>query len=305
MKMLGVFLVFLYLVTFSIQGGAAEISLETVRLQIFLDNHDFNPGKIDGKGGKFTTHALELYKKAHSIKELPLKEVSVLYTLYIITKNDMDFIGKVPKKPKGQATKKYLGYTNLAELVAERHHTDTNFLAKINPNIDVKKLKVGDVLKVPRVKPFLIQNLQEKKVSDQPDFSKRKISINTKKRLLALYEGGKVLASFPIVPGSKNLPAPRGAWKIKSITYLPWFRHDEKMLKEGNRSNKFYKIPPGPNSPVGIVWIALNKKGIGIHGTDSPETLGQATSHGCIRLSNWDAFTLSEMITKGISVQID
>ena len=101
------------------------------------------------------------------------------------------------------------------------------------------------------------------------------------------------------------MPTPIGVWKVKKITYLPWFRYDKKMLYEGEHSSNYYNIPPGPNSPVGVVWIGLNKPGIGIHGDNTPQTIGRSTSHGCIRLSNWDAVKLSKMITTNIPVQIN
>jgi hypothetical protein len=102
--------------------------------------------------------------------------------------------------------------------------------------------------------------------------------------MLDLLEANQVIASFPITPGSKNLPAPIGTWQVVKVTTMPVFRWDEAMLKHGRRSGNFYTIPPGPRNPVGIVWIGLNKKGIGIHGTDSPDTIGRSASHGCIRL---------------------
>jgi len=97
---------------------------------------------------------------------------------------------------------------------------------------------------------------------------------------LEVREGDKLIAEFPITPGSKTLPAPLGEWKILGIATMPWFRHDEGVLNHGVRTNDFYNLPPGPNNPVGILWMGLNKPGIGIHGTNNPETIGRAGSHG-------------------------
>jgi lipoprotein-anchoring transpeptidase ErfK/SrfK len=91
---------------------------------------------------------------------------------------------------------------------------------------------------------------------------------------------------------------------VENITALPEFRWDEKMLKEGSRSNDALTLPPGPRNPVGVYWMGLNKKGIGMHGTDSPWTIGRSASHGCIRLANWDAAKLAAMIKKGMAVEI-
>jgi hypothetical protein len=98
--------------------------------------------------------------------------------------------------------------------------------------------------------------------------------------------------------------APIGTWKVVKVTTMPVFRWDEAMLKHGRRSSNFYTIPPGPRNPVGIVWIGVNKKGIGIHGTDSPDTIGRSASHGCIRLANWDAARVVNQVTVGMTVEI-
>ena len=112
------------------------------------------------------------------------------------------------------------------------------------------------------------------------------------------------MASFPITPGSQRLPAPVGTWKIVKVTILPNFRWDEAMLQHGRRGRDYYLIPPGPRNLVGVVWIGLNKKGIGIHGTDNPDTIGRSASHGCIRLANWDAIRLANQVTTGMMVEI-
>ena len=119
------------------------------------------------------------------------------------------------------------------------------------------------------------------------------------------WRDGQLLASFPITPGSTTLPAPPGTWKIENMASMPYFRYDESMLEHGVRSDNFVNLPPGPNSPVGVMWMGLNKSGIGLHGTANPETIGRAASHGCIRLANWDAVKLSQMVTVGVTVHID
>jgi len=311
MKIISILSLLCIITSVSAQDTEQPVSEETVRLQIFLDKNNFGPGKIDGFEGEFTKQALTLYKKAHSIQssediDNDLKKISPVYIRYEIREEDKKYIGKVPNKPAAQEKNKGMPYTTFAELVAERFHVDLDFLAQHNPDKDIKKLQLGDQLSVPNVDPFYIEDLEKgKKPEEQPELSKRIIKITTTERMLELYEEDRLLAAFPITLGSKDLPAPKGTWKIKSITYLPWFRYDKKMLKEGKRSANYYNIPPGPNSPVGIVWMNLNKRGIGIHGSDEPDTIGRSASHGCIRLSNWDAMKLSKMITPGIKVQID
>jgi lipoprotein-anchoring transpeptidase ErfK/SrfK len=118
-------------------------------------------------------------------------------------------------------------------------------------------------------------------------------------------DGDTLLASYPITPGSAQLPAPAGSWKILGIATLPWYRHDDGVLYHGVRTANFCNIPAGPSNPVGVLWCGLNRPGIGVHGTNQPFTIGRAASHGCIRLANWDAIRLSAMITEGMTVIID
>ncbi len=131
------------------------------------------------------------------------------------------------------------------------------------------------------------------------------IHINIKECYLELRDGDRLVAAFPVTPGSGTIPTPVGEWKILGKALFPEFRWDKEMLMHGKRSKDAYELPPGPNSPVGIAWIALNKPGIGLHGTNNPETIGRAASHGCVRLANWDAFKLYNMVQKGMKVIIE
>jgi lipoprotein-anchoring transpeptidase ErfK/SrfK len=282
----------------------------SVKLQIFLDNHEFGPGKIDGKMGEFFGKALVAYKKANGLPPTGavdaqfLAEVTEPYTTYTIRAEDEQFVGQVASQPSEQAKLKAMEYGSLLEFVAERYHAAEDFLRKINPGLDLDKLKAGDTVKVPNVEPFEIEKLSEKFIPPNPLYAKRQIVIDTRERFLEVHEGDKLVAEFPITPGSKTLPAPKGVWKILGVATMPWFRHDEGVLNHGVRTNDFYNIPPGPNNPVGILWVGLNKPGIGIHGTNNPETIGRAGSHGCIRTANWDAARLKDIISAGDVVTI-
>jgi len=286
-----------------------------VRLQIFLDQKNFGPGKIDGRAKEFTLKALARYEKAQGLpgsgileeaEKLPLDSVNPIYTTYTVVAEDMNRIGDVPRKPEEQAKLKKMLYPSLLVFLAERFHSDPEFLAKINKGVDMEALKVGDTVFVPNVVPFKIETVKEiGKLPVVPEFKTRRIYIDTKEKMLDLKEGDKLLASYPITPGSEKLPAPAGTWKILGIATLPWFRHDEGVLNHGVRTNNFYNIPAGPTNPVGVLWCGLNRPGIGVHGTNQPFTIGRAGSHGCIRLANWDAIRLSTMITEGMTVVID
>jgi len=282
----------------------------SVRLQIFLDNHDFGPGKIDGKMGEFFGKALVSYKRSHglattgSVDATLLDDVPIPYTTYTIRPEDEKFVGAVASKPSEQAKLKALLYGSLLEFVAERFHSAEDFLRKLNPGMDLDKLKPGDTVKVPNVLPFEIEKLGEAFVPPNPAFANRKIWIDTRERFLEIFENNQLVAEFPITPGSTTLPAPKGVWKILGAATLPWFRHDEGVLQHGVRTNDFFNLPPGPNNPVGILWMGLNKPGIGIHGTNNPETIGRAGSHGCIRMANWDAARIKDLVSVGAVVTI-
>lgn len=293
-------------------AGERELA---VRLQIFLDNHNFGPGKIDGRSKEFTLKAFARYQKAQGLPvtgkledavQLPLHSIEPIYTTYTITDADLRRVGDVPRKPEDQAKLKKMPYPSLLKFVAERYHSDPDFLAKINRGKDLDKLAAGDTIFVPNVPPFKIEEVREVgKLPPVPQFKSRAIQIDTKEKMLDLLEGETLIASFPITPGSAKLPAPPGTWQILGIATLPWFRHDEGVLNHGVRTSHFFNIPAGPSNPVGVLWCGLNRPGIGVHGTNQPFTIGRASSHGCIRLANWDAIRLSSMITEGMTVVID
>ena len=282
------------------------------QLQIFLDQNLFGPGKIDGRGGEFTTKALKRYQRAHALPEtgvidenIPLDSVFPVYVEYTISEADLQWVGDCPSKPPEQAKKKYLPYDSLLEFLTERFHCDPALLEKINPGIKMRALKPGDVLRAPNVEPFKIEELPKTgKLPAQPEFKDRLITIDRKERMLELTENDRLLAAVPITPGGGALPTPEGEWKITGIAAMPTFRWDEGVLNHGIRTETFYNLPPGPNNPVGVLWCQLNKPGIGIHGTNTPQTIGRSASHGCMRVANWDVIRLSKLITEGMKVVI-
>jgi lipoprotein-anchoring transpeptidase ErfK/SrfK len=296
-------------------GVPPVLDQDTVtRLQIYLDNHSFGSGKIDAHWGEFVEKALQRFQASQgrqpsdqidSALQQELQKISPVYTTYTLTNGDLHWVGKVPSKPAGMAKLKRILYPSVLDFVSERYHADPTFIRKLNPGVNLNNLNIGSTIEVPNVQPFQIETIQP--VTDlpqRPEFAKRIIKVDVKDRMLNLVDANRVIASFPITPGSKSLPAPIGTWKVVKVATMPIFRWDEAMLNHGRRSGHFYTIPPGPRNPVGIVWIGLNKKGIGIHGTDSPDTIGRSASHGCIRLANWDAARLVNQVTLGITVEI-
>ena len=280
------------------------------RLQIFLDNNDFGPGKIDGKMGEFFRKALISYKHSHLVRETGfvdqwlLDQVPVTFTTYTIKPDDLKFIGPVPTSHSEQAKLKALLYGSLLEFVAERFHSAEAYIQKLNPGKNWEHLQPGETLTVPNVLPFEIEKITEGKIPENSAFAARKIYIDTKEHLLEVFDNNQLVCVFPITPGSTTLLAPVGTWKIVGAATWPWFRYDEGMLNYGVRTENYYNLPPGPNNLVGVLWMGLNKTGIGIHGTNNPETIGRATSHGCIRLANWDAARVKDLVSVGNAVII-
>jgi lipoprotein-anchoring transpeptidase ErfK/SrfK len=283
-----------------------------LRLQIFLDTQLFGPGKVDGRPGEFTSKALKRYQRAQGLAEteievhtLDLTSIGESYSTYTIRQEDLAFVGELPSKPSEQSKKKYLPYDSLLEFLTERFHCSPELIEFINRPLKMSALKVGDVVKVPSVQPFKIEELTPMPLPEVPEFLTRIIKIDTREKLLGLWEGEKLLASLPITPGSGHLATPPGSWKILGIAQMPTFRWDKSVLEYGVRSSSYYELPIGPNNPVGVMWIGLNRPGIGIHGTNQGQTIGRSASHGCMRTANWDVIRLSKMITKGMPVLIE
>ena len=132
----------------------------------------------------------------------------------------------------------------------------------------------------------------------------RRVVLLREERMAEVYEGDRIVACFPCTPGSSKFPVPLGTWKITSNVLMPHFRWDKSVLETGVRSENAHLLPPGPNSPVGIVWMGINRPSLGMHGTNSPDRIGRNESSGCIRLANWDAFLLCQLVRKGTPVEV-
>jgi lipoprotein-anchoring transpeptidase ErfK/SrfK len=271
---------------------------------------------------------------APDTKGLDLSTVEPVFITYSVTQADLQNVGKLPGSPKEQAKLKALLYRNLADAIAEKFHCDVHFLEQLNPG-KTKSIKPGDQLRVPNVQPFELGQVKELKpgseinapvaneLPDEPDKTPAEqsepsqnppaspasspstsVKIDTKANTLGVFQGDKLIAAYAVTVGSAQTASPIGDWKVKGVAKWPRFRYDEKMLKHGERSGHFFMLPSGPRNPVGVLWIALNKKGIGIHGTASPDSIGHSVSHGCIRLANWDVVRLAERVKFGTPVSI-
>jgi lipoprotein-anchoring transpeptidase ErfK/SrfK len=283
------------------------------RLQIYLDQRNFGPGKIDGRWGEFTGKALNRSQKASGMvvdgkwESLPdLLQISPIYTTYVLRPQDFRQLGEIPKTPKEQSTLKRMPYTSILEFLGEKFHSDPNFIQQLNKRVNFDGLKAGDEIRVPNVAPFIIEDMKEiGSVPPVPEHATRSIHVDTVNKMLELRDGEKLLAAFPITPGAANHPAPKGKWRIVGIATMPWYRWNKGVLKTGVASGESYDVPAGPNCQVCVLWCGLNKRGVGIHGTNSPDNIGRTGSHGCIRLANWDAARFVHMVSKGMTVHID
>ncbi|MEZ0385742.1 MAG: L,D-transpeptidase family protein [Verrucomicrobium sp.] len=282
-----------------------------VKLQVFLDSQSFGPGIVDGREGEFTKKALARYNAAHGLAADAFPNLRSIepYTTYTISAEDRSKLGSQAGSPAEVALQKSQPYTSLTELLAERFHTSKAFVAKLNPGKNVDSLPAGESVTVPNVaRPLYVTEIPTTSATarvQNPALAGRSIRVFLRERMLEVQEGGQVLAAFPITPGSSEHPAPAGEWKIVGITTFPWYRWDQGVLQRGERTEDFYNLPPGPNSSVGVVWMGLNRPGVGIHGTSTPETIGRSGSHGCIRLANWDAAVVRQMVTAGSKVVIE
>jgi lipoprotein-anchoring transpeptidase ErfK/SrfK len=319
----------------------AEIEAPT-RLQVFLDRANFAPGRIDGRYNDLTSKALGLYRQslgeqpqlaprhrnvAPDVNGLDLASVEPVFVPYTITDADLQSVGELPGEVAQQSKLKFLPYRDAADAVAEKFHSDIHFLEQLNRG-KLKSIKAGDQVMVPNVEPFELASVKDiqpgsetsRQAANEIEYQSEteaskpgetaagprnvSVKIETKTNMLGVFESEKLIAAYPVTIGSQHTASPIGDWKVVHIAKMPTFRYDKEMLQHGERSGNFYMLPPGPRNPVGVMWIALNKKGIGIHGTNEPGSIGRAVSHGCIRLANWDVVRLATRIKRGDSVSI-
>ncbi len=287
-----------------------------LKVQLFLDSEGFGPGRLDARWGEFTSKAAARWNEANPEKKIETSETGgpsaesveklewsePLTTEYTISEKDARSVGEVPGEPEEKAKLESLPYESLMELVGEKFHAYPEFIEELNGLEAGADLEVGQKVIVPNVaSPF---DLEGPKNAGDSGSSNGEISVDTTKKILEYRVDGKIVHSFPITPGAEDNPAPVGDWKVDVVAWMPEFRYDEKMLEEGERSDEGHMLPPGPNNPVGIVWMGINSDGIGIHGTSDPDSIGRSASHGCMRLSNWDAYLLGSKVAVNTKVHI-
>jgi lipoprotein-anchoring transpeptidase ErfK/SrfK len=316
-------------------SNAKPEGLEALRLQVFLDKSNFGPGVIDGRMGQFGELAVRSWNevKGHPLDDWSavmlaaknaVSEPLVTVTVPVIANKWVN--PSLPTKRSLQASAKRMSYRSIVEFMAERYHSDVPYLTEINAGVKIQNLKPGDTLIVPNVDPFEIEKLSGAKYEADGALSERHVVVNTQINQARIFEAAPaalvvdefedgsatvsktkanraLVASFPITPGKPKF-IKFGTWKLLNMVELPNWRYDQQLLDTGKRSNNALNIPPGPNSPVGVIWNGTSRPGIGMHGTSDPETIGRARSAGCIRLANWDAIRLPNLIRPGATVEI-
>jgi len=307
---------------------------DAVRLQIFLDESNFGPGVIDGKPGRFTEFAVRSWNEVNghpvddwtAVNSAARKAVPNPLAVAVVPEVAEKWVDStLPTSRALQAKRKRMSYRSYGEFMAERYHCDVPYLASLNTWQKINSLKPHDSIVVPNVTPFHIENVTGIKYEAEEALSARHVVVDTKINQVRIFEaappalvvaepGAEVIqpvtranrglvASFPITPGQPKF-IKFGTWELRNMVEMPWWRYDQQFLDTGKRSDNALNIPPGPNSPVGIIWNGTSKPGIGLHGTSDPETIGRARSAGCIRLANWDAIRLPNLVRPGATVEI-
>ncbi len=267
-----------------------------LRAQVLLDRAHFAPGEIDGFYGDSMVRAAEAFNASRSLPggenvtpetwaELN-KDARPVVVPYVVTADDVagPFIGKVPEKMEDKAKLPKMSYESPEEELAERFHMSPKLLARLNPGTRVvqgAELRVLDVGRAP-IPPAASVRVSESDLS-----------------VSALDAEGKLIARYPATVGSEHDPLPVGDWKITGVGKNPVFHYNPDLFWDAKPQDSKVTVPAGPNNPVGVVWMDLSKPHYGIHGSPEPATIGKTTSHGCIRLTNWDAAELASLVVPG------
>jgi peptidoglycan hydrolase-like protein with peptidoglycan-binding domain len=285
------------------QGKSSTALL--VKLQVLLDRAHASPGEIDGTLGENTRKAIAAYAEMKGLEPteqlteqlwrgITESDAEPALVNYKITEKDTrgPFSKKIPENFRAKAAMDRLAYTSPRELLAEKFHMSEDLLRKLNPGASFDK----------EGQEIIVANGEHDSLPDK--ISRLEVDA-TRQRVKAYGEGNKLVAIYPATVGSEDRPTPKGEFKVTKITENPVYHYDPALHLRGVHVNEKLDIPPGPNNPVGAVWIDLSAEGYGIHGTPDPDKISKSASHGCIRLTNWDALELAKHLSKGTPVLIE
>jgi lipoprotein-anchoring transpeptidase ErfK/SrfK len=278
------------------QIGPGARGSAVVRAQILLNRAHFSCGQIDGNFGSNLQKTVTAYQNERQLPSTGVVDAATWTALnadqapplisYSITPDDETgpFI-QIPKDLVKQAKLPAMGYTSPLQELAERFHASPTLLQALNPGVDFTQ--AGAPLTVPNA------------ITMPPGQAATIYVSKSESSVRATDAGGKLLAFYVATIGSEHDPLPIGDWKVLGVKRDPVFHYDSRLFWDAHQREEKADIRPGPNNPVGVVWIDLSKEHYGIHGTPDPSLVGHAQSHGCIRLTNWDAMELSNMVKPG------
>jgi lipoprotein-anchoring transpeptidase ErfK/SrfK len=268
-----------------------------LRAQILLDRAHFSCGELDGDFGDNLAKTVAAFQAARQLAKADAVDAATWSALnadhapalmrYTITAEDEKGpFQPVPAGMEEQAKLPALGYASPAEELGEKFHVAPAVLKALNPGADLAK--AGTELTVPNVMTM-------------PPGQAARVEVSKSESSVRAYDAeGKLLAFYVATIGSEHDPLPVGDWKIRGVGRNPVFHYNPDLFWDAKATDEKATIKPGPNNPVGVVWIDLSKDHYGIHGTPEPSRIGHTTSHGCIRLTNWDASQLASMVKPGV-----
>src|SRR5262245_7996479 len=284
---------------------------DLVSFAVLLDRQGFSPGQIDGTATKNFSRALTAMRTERKIaatgqpdcetwKALGGDSADPPIVTYTVTEADMQgpFEPQIPKELAAQASLAALGYDSLLEALAERFHAAPSLIQKLNPGVTIG---AGQVITVPGVQPFDASVKPPPNDTKSPDIS---IVVSRDESALRATRGDGTLVLYaPVTTGSEHDPLPIGEWKVTGLQWNPPFHYNPALFWDAKPTDTKATIKPGPNNPVGVVWINLNIEHYGLHGTPEPGSVGMTQSHGCVRLTNWDAARVAALVKPGTPVK--
>ncbi|MCV9937373.1 L,D-transpeptidase [Boseaceae bacterium BT-24-1] len=281
----------------------ARLDPSILKAQVLLSRRGVSPGMIDGRDGENYRKAIAQFRRQEMLGEGDAIDARTWQALggdtagdivvdYEISAKDSGhhFAKRIPRDYARQAAMKRLTYTSAREMLAERFHMSEQLLVALNRRANL--LKAGGTISV--IAPTRV---------DPPGSAQRVEAIKSTGMVVVYGEGDRILASYPATIGSGETPSPEGEFRIERVVKNPTYHYDpDKNFKQGKNTKKLV-LPAGPNNPVGTIWIALSKPTFGIHGTPDPSRVSKNSSHGCVRLTNWDAEHLAALVKPGMSVR--